>query len=110
MDHHCVQVEFELNVGAAEWTAHCEKAVDAMRALPGLEWKLWLLDAEKKTAGGIYLFRSAEAAEAYVHGPIIARLRELPAVKSVRVRTTPVVDSLSVKTRSLRREHDVVEP
>jgi hypothetical protein len=109
MNRHCVQIELELNVGAEEWTAHCERVVETMRALPGLEWKLWLLDEEKNMAGGIYLFRSAETADAYVHGPVVARLRELPMVKVARIRSSPVAESLSVKTFAVERAMFVAE-
>lgn len=33
---------------------------------PGFLWKIWTEDAEEKEAGGIYLFDTKEAAQAYV--------------------------------------------
>lgn len=57
--------------------------VDAMAPLaqsindePGLLWKIWTEDPEKKRAGGVYLFTSQENAEAYckMH---TARLKDL---------------------------------
>jgi Putative mono-oxygenase ydhR len=44
----------------------------------GLEWKIWLMNRARKTAGGIYLFKDAASAQAYVKGPIIAAARTCP--------------------------------
>ena len=43
---------------------------------PGLVWKIWTESEEERTAGGIYLFESAELARAYL-AKHIARLRAL---------------------------------
>jgi Putative mono-oxygenase ydhR len=102
MSHRCLLIEFELSISAAEWEAHCHDFVGAMRALPGLEWKLWLIDEVRGTGGGIYLFSSAASAEAYATGPVVASLRESTAVRNVRVRILPVADELSEATFALR--------
>jgi len=102
MSSRCVHVDIDLNVPTEEWLRHCEGAVEAIRALPGLEWKVWLADADSRTAGGVYLFRDAASAEAYVSGPVIAHLRTLPLVRAVRVRISAVADDLSRRTRGVR--------
>lgn len=102
MNSHCVNVDIDLSGSIEEWLRHCEAQVEAMRLLPGLEWKLWLADADANTAGGVYLFRDAASADAYVSGPIIARLRTSPLVRAVRVRTSAVADDLSRRTRGVR--------
>jgi len=102
MSSHCVNVDIDLNVSTEEWLRHCERVVEAMRSLPGLEWKLWLADPDSRTAGGVYLFRDAASAAAYVSGPVIAQLRTSPLVRAVRVRISPVADDLSRRTRGVR--------
>jgi hypothetical protein len=62
---------------------------------------LWLAGAESRTAGGVYLFRDAASADAYVSGPVIAQLRTSPLVRALRVRTSPVAVDLSRKTRGV---------
>jgi hypothetical protein len=101
MSSQCVHVDIDLNVSTDEWLRHCEGVVDTMRALPGLEWKLWLADAVGRTAGGLYLFRDAASAHAYVSGPVIARLRTSPLVQALRLRIYPVADELSRRTGAL---------
>lgn len=101
MNHCCLQVELELAVAPDVWLARCESAVPTMRRLPGLVWKLWVLDADASRAGGVYLFQNAEAARAYAEGPVLEHLRASPAVKNVGVRLLPVVDALSRQTFGL---------
>lgn len=102
MNRHCIQIDLTLNVSAAEWLAHCERAVDMMLAIPGLEWKLWLLDEARGTAGGVYLFADEASADAYLAGPVVAHLRTLPAIARVDIRRSPTVGHLSARTFALR--------
>lgn len=44
----------------------------------GLLWKIWLMNSADKSAGGIYLFRDARSATAYINGPIVAAARKCP--------------------------------
>ena len=41
----------------------------------GLTWKIWLDSPDEPRVGGIYLFEDRAAADAYLAGPIVARLR-----------------------------------
>ena len=102
MSYHCVFVDIDLKVPTEDWLRHCEGVVEMMRALPGLEWKVWLADSDSRTAGGVYLFRDAASADAYVSGPVIASLRKSPAVGALRVRISPIADDLSRRTRGIR--------
>jgi hypothetical protein len=101
MNHCCLHVEVTLNVTPAEWLARCEAAVPLMTRLPGLVWKLWVLDEDEASAGGLYLFENRDAAAAYAEGPVIERLRASGVARAVRVRLLPLVDDLSQRTRGL---------
>jgi hypothetical protein len=100
----CLEVELILNVCPDAWRAHAASVLPAMQALPGLIWKLWTLDEQPGTAGGIYLFRNRAAAEAYADGPMIAALRRSTSVRDVNLRLLPVIDDLSRQTRALSPE------
>jgi hypothetical protein len=54
----------------------------------GLLWKIWLMNGAKKTAGGIYLFKDAASAKAYIHGPIVKAAPKCPgcSVYDIEVR------------------------
>lgn len=62
-----LQIDFETNGpwGAEMSAAYAELAV-VIAAYPELRWKIWTEDADTKTAGGIYLFSTEEAARSYL--------------------------------------------
>ena len=59
--------------GGPEQAAALRKLAEDIAAEPDLLWKIWTVSAEEKRAGGLYLFRSRAAAEAY-HRKHAARL------------------------------------
>lgn len=69
-------VRFRLDMPAGDYAALCANAADIVAAQPGLERKLWATAHEDRRACGIYVFESRAAAEAYVSGPVFAKLRE----------------------------------
>jgi len=96
-----VQIQFDLRCTPAEFRGHADHVAGAIAAVPGLLWKVWILDEERGRAGGVYLFADRLAATAYLEGPIVSRLRENPAIASVEVRLFDVLDGPSVITRGL---------
>lgn len=59
--------------GGPDQAAAIRALAEDIAAEAGLLWKIWTESAEEKRAGGIYLFRSRAAAEAY-HAKHAARL------------------------------------
>jgi hypothetical protein len=59
--------------GGAAQAAAMRALAEDIAAEPDLLWKIWTGSAEESRAGGIYLFRSRDAAEAY-HAKHAARL------------------------------------
>jgi len=58
----------------------------AIAAVPGLIWKVWLLDEPAAELGGVYLFASRQQAQAYLDGPLVAHVRQDPRVARVEHR------------------------
>jgi hypothetical protein len=67
----------------AAFLTGAEGAARAIAAVPGLIWKVWILDEAASELGGVYLFASRAAAQAYVDGPILEHLRNEPRVVRV---------------------------
>ena len=80
----------------------------AIAAVPGLIWKVWLLDEAAAELGGVYLFASRAEAQAYVDGPILERLRHDPRVVQVEHRMWDT-HALSALTRAPEAAPAVVE-
>jgi len=97
-----VQIEFELVCTQEEYRKLTEHVAPAVASVPGLVSKLWLVDEERRRAGGAYLFSDRAAATAYLEGPIIAVLRQKPAVRNVTLRLFDVLAAPSELTRGLR--------
>ena len=54
----------------------------------------------EQEAGGIYLFESDAAAQAYLAGPIVASLKASPAVSNISAKLFDVLESHSAITRA----------
>ena len=85
-----------------EWDARYSAETAApFVSLPGLHWKIWLDDpSDAQRSGGIYLFADRAAAEAYVRGPIVARMKANTALRDLDVRVFDVRQNMSEITRA----------
>lgn len=83
----------------AEWEArYTPERAQQFLAVPGLQWKIWLDGEEERRAGGIYLFADRAAAEAYVAGPIVARMKANPDVTDLQIRVFDVRENMTAIT------------
>jgi len=97
----CVlQTNFTFTVSADEFIAAAEPLADAFAAVPGLVWKVWLLNPQTREAGGVYLFEDEDALAVFLNGPLIAGLSEHPAIVGVTVRQLPVWEAPSAVTNA----------
>ena len=85
----------------AEWEArYTDDRAKQFLAVPGLQWKIWLDGEEDRRAGGIYLFDSRASAEAYVNGPIVARMKSNPDNTELQIRIFDVRERMSAITNA----------
>ncbi|NMJ40040.1 YdhR family protein [Roseomonas sp. JC162] len=83
----------------AEWEArYTDDRAKQFLAVPGLQWKIWLDGEEERRAGGIYLFDSRASAEAYVNGPIVARMKANPDITELQIRMFDVRERMTAIT------------
>jgi hypothetical protein len=61
--------------------------------VPGLISNAWIFNESRSECGGIYLFESREAMRAFVDGPIIANVRNNPALEHLTLRTLDVLEN-----------------
>jgi hypothetical protein len=64
--------------------------------VPGLRWKIWIINEEHGEAGGVYLFQDAASAQAFIDGPIITEMKGDP---SLSIKTFEVLEQLTTVTR-----------
>lgn len=94
-----LQVNFKLAVPAAEWKQIAESVVGEFTDVPGLRWKVWLLDEENGAAGGIYLFDDDAAVQNFLQTPIAQQLPNAPFLTDLSVKSYDVMDRVTAMTR-----------
>jgi hypothetical protein len=101
MDTRILQINFTLEgMTPAEFAEGCRPFAKPIAAVPGLRWKIWLVNDEERRAGGIYQFDDERTLRDYLDGPIIAAVRSHPHVRNLEVRQFSVMPDLSAVTRA----------
>lgn len=92
-------VSYRVSGDVDGFRAKATEAAGRIAGVPGLRWKIWGLDPDG-TGVSSYLFETAEAADAFAGGPVIAGLRANPVVASVSLTSAPVDAGLSQITHA----------
>ena len=72
--------------------------------IPGLQWKLWIRDAETKTSGGIHLFTDRESARDYFEDVALPVITNLDGARDIEGKILGINEEAS---RANRTELDV---
>ena len=94
-----LQINFNLNVPLAEYQKMADSVAAAFLDVPGLKWKIWLLNPAAQEAGGIYLFDSQASLDAYLNGPLVAQLKGLTAIRNISMKQFEVMPEVTALTR-----------
>ena len=94
-----LQINFNLNVPVAEYQKMADSVAHAFLEVPGLTWKIWLLNPAAQEAGGIYCFDSQASLDAYLNGPLVAQLKTMPSIRDLSVKRFDVMTEATAITR-----------
>lgn len=94
-----VQFNFKLNMSGKEYERAIATLAQAMADVAGLEWKIWLLNESTHEAGGICLFENEDAANAFLHGPLVAQVTSAPSITEFHTMQLDVLRTLTLITR-----------
>ncbi len=94
-----LQINFKLNAPVAEYEKICQALAQSIADVPGLRWKVWLLNEREKEAGGVYLFDTEQALNDYVGGPIVAQVKSHPALQDLSAKKFDVMEEVTGITR-----------
>jgi heme-degrading monooxygenase HmoA len=101
---HILIVNFNLEgIGEEEYRGVAESVAPAFADLPGLVSKTWLADAKTNTYGGVYLWRSREAMEAYKETDIYKGMQANPHFENFSVRDFEILEEPTRTTHGLAR-------
>ena len=85
----------------SEWEArYTDERAKPFLDVAGLQWKIWLDGSDERRAGGIYMFETKAAAEAYVNGPIVARMKANADIGELEIRVFDVRQRMSEITNA----------
>src|SRR5438270_13445687 len=70
-----LQINYKLNGSREEYESENLPYAQPIAAVHGLRWKVWIINEDRGEAGGIYLFDSKAAAQAFVDGPMVAEMK-----------------------------------
>jgi len=99
MPQKLLQINFKLQVATSEYQAMCQSVAQAFAAVPGLRWKIWVLNDSEKEAGGIYLFESEQALNDFLAGPLAAVVKTHPALSDISVKPFDIMEDVTAVTR-----------
>ena len=93
------QVNFKFNVTPEQLVEAEAPLADPISKVPGLLWKVWIINPETQLAGGIHFFADQKSLDDYAGGEIIAGILSHPALSDFDVKAFDVMDEYSFKTR-----------
>jgi hypothetical protein len=93
-----LQINFRLKASTPDFESLCQSIAHAFAGVPGLRWKIWLLNDHEKEAGGIYLFESEQALNGFLSGPLAAQVKSHPAFSDFSAKLFDVMEEVTAIT------------
>ena len=94
-----LQINFNLNVPASEYEDMARSVAQTFADVPGLVWKIWLLNEATLEAGGIYQFENQASLDAFLNGPLVAQVKAMTAIRDLSVKQFRVMTDVTSVTR-----------
>jgi hypothetical protein len=94
-----VQLNFKYDISKQDYISSVSPLAEQFAAIPGLLWKIWMIDADETEAGGIYLFEDPGRAQAFLESDLAASVTSHPAFRNFSVKRFSVLLDQSIATR-----------
>lgn len=94
-----LQLNFKFNVTPADYEGAVSPLADQVAAVPGLIWKVWIINEAESEAGGIYLFDNEASLKAFMESDLAAGVINHPALSDFSVKTFAIMDKVTAITR-----------
>jgi quinol monooxygenase YgiN len=89
---------YSFSVSPEEFESMATELAPAFADVPGCLWKIWLIDAEKKEAGAVYLFKDDEALQNFKSSPLVASVLSHPALSNFDLKERDILKGVSELT------------
>lgn len=94
-----MQLNFKFSVSGDEYAQAVSPLAEDFAAVPGLRWKIWMINESEGEAGGIYLFDDEASVKALLEGALAAKVTGHPALSDFSVKQFDVMEDVTVITR-----------
>jgi len=94
-----LQLNFKFSVSGDEYTQAVAPLADQYAAVPGLRWKVWIINESESLAGGIYLFDDEASLNALMDSELTKTVTSHPALSDFDVKIFDVMDGVTATTR-----------
>ncbi len=94
-----LQLNFNFSVTKEEYEQAVSPLADKFANVPGLKWKIWILNPEKSEAGGIYLFENQASLDNYLAGPLAETVTTHPALSNFSIKQFGIMKDITQITR-----------
>jgi len=91
-------VTFKLNLSPEKYVEAVAPLAGDILNVPGLRWKIWLINATQNTAGGIYLFDDASYIQEFLASPVLAALKDHSTLANLCVKPFDVLQAETAAT------------
>ncbi|MFQ5944460.1 MAG: YdhR family protein [Anaerolineales bacterium] len=99
MSARIMQLNFKFSVSGSEYEQSVSPLANDFAAVPGLRWKIWMINEGESEAGGIYLFEDEAAVSSFLEGPLAAKVTGHPALSDFSVKQFNVMEDVTEITR-----------
>ncbi len=100
MSQKILVTNYTYSVSRAEFEKMAAQLAQAFADVPGCLWKIWLIDAEKKEAGAVYLFQDEAARQTFKTSPLVAAVLSHPALSNFDLKERDILTDVSKITRA----------
>jgi hypothetical protein len=95
-----LQLNFKYDVSKDDYISAVSPLVEHFTSIPGLRWKIWMINADETEAGGIYLFDDVSRVQAFLESDLAATVTSHPAFREFRLKMFDVMPDQSITTRA----------
>jgi hypothetical protein len=94
------QVNLKFSVTPEQYSEAVAPLADPISKVPGLLWKVWIVNPEENASGGIHLFADQASLDAYAASDIVNGILSNPVLSEFSVKTFEVMEEYSLKTHA----------
>lgn len=99
MPQQLLEISFKFNLPREEYEAAARELALSFKDVPGLQWKVWILNEKDREAGGVYLFKDASALETFLASDLAAQVTNHPAFSDLSAKPYEVLEEPSLTCR-----------